>query len=289
MGTNATRRRTTSGVAPQQHHPEQRCHRRWTAPRITVGANWRTATWLELRGEVFAKDNESHYNGYIVRSDGYVDTYDLEYTFKGFKVTAVLKPDPTLSFTTRYVYQEGKATVKSTLVSGATATYPTYDSMDMTNHMIGETINWTPNSQFYLQANLNLVFNVIGTVYPRAGTTPASGSNIAFDSNGVLQNSDNNYFNGSLLAGAVLTKTDDLSFTYTYYKADNYNPQVANLSMPYGAGAEESLIAVGVKHKFSARCVGEAKLGYYDAKNDTTGGNTNFRGPVGYVSVTFAL
>jgi len=59
--------------------------------------------------------------------------------------------------------------------------------------------------------------------------------------------------------------------------------------MPYGAGAEETLVAVGLKHKFSDRCLGEAKLGYYDAKSDTTGGHTNFRGPVGYLSVTLAL
>jgi hypothetical protein len=257
--------------------------------RANVGANWRTATWLELRGEVFAKDNDNDYDGYLVRTDGFVDTYHLDYKFKGFKVTAILKADPTLVFTTRYVYQQGLGKVKSTLVSGTTATQPVYDSMDMTNHMIGETVDWTPSSQFYMQANLNLVFNTINTVYPRAGQAPASGSNIAWDVNGVLQNSNNNYFNGSLLAGAVLTKTDDLLFTVTYYKADNYDPQLANLTMPYGASAEEVFASVGVKHKFNDRCIGEAKVGYYDSKNPTTGGNTDFHGPMAYVSCTFAL
>lgn len=257
--------------------------------RANVGANWRTAPWLELRGEVFAKDNDNDYDGYLVRTDGYVDTYHLDYKFKGYKVTAIFRPDPTLSFTTRYVYQQGLGKVKSTLVAGTTVTQPAYDSMNMTNHMLGETVDWTPSNQFYMQANLNLVFNTINTVYPRAGQTPASGSNIAFDVNGVLQNSNNNYFNGSLLAGAVLTKTDDLLFQVTYYKADNYNPQVASLSMPYGAGAEESVVSIGLKHKFSQRCVGDAKVGYIDSKNDTTGGNTNFHGPMGYVSLTLAL
>ena len=257
--------------------------------RANVGANWRTATWLELRGEVFAKDNDNDYDGYLVRTDGYVDTYHLDYKFKGYKVTAIFRADPTLSFTTRYVYQQGLGKVKSTLVAGTTMTQPVYDSMDMTNHMIGETVDWTPSSQFYMQANLNLVFNTINTVYPRAGTLPASGANIAVDINGVLQNSNNNYFNGSLLAGAVLTKTDDLLFTVTYYKADNYDPQMAALTMPYGAGAQESLVSVGLKHKFNDRCVGDAKVGYYDATNDTTGGHTDFHGPMAYVSLTFAL
>ena len=64
---------------------------------------------------------------------------------------------------------------------------------------------------------------------------------------------------------------------------------MAILTMPYGAGAKDSIVTVGLKHKFSDRCMGNFKLGYCDSKNDTTGGNTNFRGPLGYVSLDFAL
>jgi hypothetical protein len=64
---------------------------------------------------------------------------------------------------------------------------------------------------------------------------------------------------------------------------------MAAYTMPYGAGAKESVVSAGVKHKFSDRCMGNAKVGYYDSKNDTTGGFTNFRGPVAYVSLDFAL
>jgi hypothetical protein len=35
--------------------------------------------------------------------------------------------------------------------------------MNATNHTIGETIDWNPAPQFYIQGNLNLVYNVIGT------------------------------------------------------------------------------------------------------------------------------
>lgn len=256
--------------------------------RINVGANWRTAPWLELRGEIFSKDNDNNYDGYLVRSDGFVDTYHLDYILKGFKGTVIFRADPTLVFTTRYVYSEGTAKVKSTAVSSGILTNPVYDAMDLTNHMIGETIDWTPSSQFYMQANFNYVSNVVNTVYPRAGVVPA-GTNPSWDANGVLQNSNNNYFTCNVLAGAVLTKTDDLLFQVTYYNADNYDPQLANRTMPYGAGAEEIFTSVGLKHKFNDRCIGEAKVGYYDAKNDTTGGNTDFHGPMAYVSCTFAL
>ena len=174
-------------------------------------------------------------------------------------------------------------------VTGLLPTYPEYDSCDAENNTISETIDWTPTAQFYMQANINVVFNYINTVYPRAGTVAAAGATPAWNVNGMLQNSNNNYLNGSLLAGTVLSKNDDLSLQYVYYKADNYNPQVASLTMPFGAGAEESTVSLGLKHKFNQTCVGEAKVGYIDSKNDTTGGNTNFRGPMGYISFTFAL
>jgi len=268
--------------------------------RITVGGNWRACTIFTLRGEVFHKDNTNKYVGYIARSDGFVDAYDLGYKYNGFKLTAIAKPTNGLALTGRYVYQKGKATVTSTAVTGSAAagfvaTTPEYDSMDMTNHMLGGTIDWSPSKQVYVQVNANVVFNVISTIYPRAGITPqvvnSSGTLTAsaYDTNNVLHDSNNNYVTGSLLVGAVVTKTDDVQFQYTYYKANNYNPAMAALTMPYGAGAKESIATVGLKHKFSDRCMGNFKLGYCDSKNDTTGGNTNFRGPVGYVSLDFAL
>ena len=91
------------------------------------------------------------------------------------------------------------------------------------------------------------------------------------------------------VTGVVLTKTDDLLFQGFYYKATNYDPYLASMTMPYGASAEESVVSVGVKHKFSDKCLGEAKVGYIDSKNPTTGGNTNFHGPMAYVSMTFAM
>ena len=262
--------------------------------RITLGANWRGSSSVTLRGELFHKDNKNNSVGYIARSDGFVDNYDLGYKYNGFKLTAIVKPCATLSFSTRYVYQKGQATVTGISVAGTTpatyaVSYPRYDSMDMTNQMIGETIDWTPNKQFYMQANVNVVFNVISTIYPRAGAVPASGALSSWDANQVLQDSNNNYVTGSLVAGAVISKSDNLQCQYTYYRANNYNPQVAVRTQPYGAGAKESIVTIGLKHKFSARMMGNAKVGYCDSKNDTTGGNTNFRGPLAYVALEFAL
>ena len=246
-----------------------------------VGATWRQSLALTLRGELFYKDNTTKFTGYDVDLGDY---YALSYKFTGIKLTANVKLSEQVSSTTRYIYQQGKATV-----AGFQPTFPEYDSMDAANHMISETLNWNPSAQCYVQANASLVFNTISTIYPRAGTVPASGTSISWDANNVLHNADNNYFTGSLLVGAVLTKHDDLSIQLTYYRANNYNPVMAALTMPYGAGAKEISISAGVKHKFTDRILGNFKLGYFESKNDTTGGRTNFHGPLAYVSLEYAL
>ena len=133
------------------------------------------------------------------------------------------------------------------------------------------------------------MFNVIGTVYPRAGIAPATATNIAWDVNQVLQNSNNNYVTGSIMAGAVLSKDDDLQIQFTYYRANDGDAQLASRTQPYGADLKEYMISAGVKHKFSDKWIGHAKLGYIDNKNVTTGGRTNFRGPLGYVSLEYGL
>jgi hypothetical protein len=252
----------------------------------TLGANWRPTLLLTLRGEIFQKDHANKSVGYGARLG---DNYVLDTQFTGIKLTTIWKPHPMVTSTTRYVYQLGKMQV-----TGFLPIFSKYDSMDAKNHTIDETIDWNPSTRFYLQANANLVFNVISTVYPRAGVTPASVSaagvaNASFDTNNVLQNSDNNYFNGSALVGAALSKTDDLQLQGTYYRANNGTALRAIYTQPFGVVIKEYSVTVGVKHKFTDKWLGTAKVGYFNSKNDTTGGFTNFHGPLAYIAFEHAL
>ena len=252
----------------------------------SVGANWRQSMAVTLRGELFYKD---HLNKSVGYSTNLGDNYALGYQFTGIKTTAICRPHPTVTSTLRYVYQLGRMQV-----TGFLPDFSRYDSMNLKNHTIDETIDWNPQNGFYLQASANVVFNVISTVYPRAGITPASISNTgvvnaAFDTNKVLQNSDNNYFNGSMLVGAVLTKADDLQLQGTYYRADNGSANRAAFTMPFGVVVREYSLAAGVKHKFASGWLGTMKVGYFHSQNDTTGGFTNFRGPLAYFAFEHAL
>ena len=244
--------------------------------RYSIGASWVPCGFFTLRGETFYKDHQNNFQDYVSPPN-----FALGYKLKGVKLTATVKPIPTLSFTTRYVYQTGTMQTSGNSPSG---TFAEYQSMDAKSHNLGETIDWTPIKQFYMQANLNVVFDTTSTAYPRAGSGTATAGG-----NDILRNADNNYTNGSVIAGFVVDKATNAEVQYSFYKADNYVPTLIATGLPYGASAKEYTVTVGLKRKLTDKLVAEAKIGYLSSKNDTTGGRTNYNARIAYVSLQQAF
>ncbi|MDD3179652.1 MAG: hypothetical protein PHQ04_04795 [Opitutaceae bacterium] len=233
-----------------------------------MGANWRVSSYVMLRGEVFRKD---HMNSFYDAAIGATGRYLLDTQTEGFQLTATVRPLLTLAFTTRYV---GLNAEMHTTVDAAAE----YQSADSKIHQFGETIDWTPNSQVYVQGNLNVVFDTTSTSYPRAGG----------NANIVLHNADNNYWNASVVAGFVVNKATDAQVQFTCYRADNYDASLI-ATTPSGAGIKDYTATIGLKHKFSDSMAGAVKVGYFDSRCDTTGGFTNYKGPLFYASVDYAF
>ena len=250
----------------------------------TLGANWRQSGYLTLRGEVFHKDHKDNTVGYATTGPTVGDYYLLDSQYTGYKLTALAKLNDQIGFTTRFISQHG-----TMQVTGFLPTFPAYDSLNAHNYMISESIDWTPTPQCYVQLNGTATYQVISTIYPRAGVTPATSTVNAFDTNGVLQNSNNNYVTGGLIAGFVASKRDDLQFQVNYYHANNGNAFLAPLTQPYGVAVRDVSYTVGVKHMFSARLICNAKVGYFESKNDTSGGFANYHGPIAYVAFDHAF
>jgi hypothetical protein len=234
-----------------------------------LGANWTPTTFLTARAEVFTKDHENRFEGYDASAGSF---YILDYDIYGAKVTTIFRPSPVLAFTTRGIVQRGKAAIAEDGIAKG-------DSNDSRRYQIEETVDWNPNKSFYVQVNGNLVFDTISTSYPRVTGTARD----------VLHNADNNYWNGNAIAGFVVDKDTDAQLQFAYYKADNYNAALATSTQPYGAGGRDYSVTAGLKHKFDAKTVACAKVGYIESRNDTAGGNSNFRGPVGYITVEHAF
>ncbi len=248
---------------------------------FTLGANWKASPLLTVRGEVFTKDHKDDSIGFETQVGDY---YLLDSQSTGYKLTAIAKPDAMVSCTTRFVAQ------RSTMqVTGFLPTYPAFDSLDGKNYMLGETVDINPNAACYVQLNANVIYNVINTIYPRAGITVATSTVSAYDTNKNVQNSDNNYVTGSVLAGFVVNKDMDVQVQGNYYRAANGNPVLAAQTMPYGVAVRDSSFTVGVKLKVSDTWICNAKAGYFESKNDTSGGFANYHGPVAYFSFDHAL
>jgi hypothetical protein len=232
-----------------------------------VGANWTPAAIYSVRVELFTKDHSNHFTGV---DDG--SFYVLDYDTYGAKVTAIVKPLPVLSLTTRYIVQRGKSTISEDAFAEGVAG-------DSRRYQLSETVDWNPSKAMYAQANANIVYDTIVTSYPRV-------TGAARD---VLHNSDNNYRNGNAIVGFVLTKSTDAQLEATFYKSGNYNAALAYTTMPFGMSAREVTMTAGIKHKFGEKSVATAKFGYLNSSNDTTGGNTNYRGPLAYVTIEHAF
>lgn len=234
---------------------------------FSVGGNWTPSGMFTLRAEYFEKDHENAYNDAV--ATGF---YTLDNDTYGARISATVRPAPVVSFATRYVVQRGHGTV-------AEDGYLFGHSNDSRRYQISETIDWTPQKNFYAQANVNVIWDRVGTVYPRAGGS----------ADDVLHNANNNYWNASVLTGFVVDKETDAQVQATYYKADNWDPLRATYTTPYGQGGKDYSVTVGLKHKFSDRMVGVAKLGYFNSTNETSGGFADYKGTVGYVSLQFRL
>ena len=234
-----------------------------------IGVDWNACSFFTLRGEFFTKNSEQRFDGY---GDTLGELFLLDYNLYGARFSAIVRPLPVLSFNTRYTMQRGKAWLAANDLDQG-------DSGDSRRYQIAETINWTPTKSFYVQGNVNVVYDQINTSYLR----------VTGAANDVVHNADNNYWDGSIIAGFVVDKSTDVQLLGTYYKANNYSPALATSTVPYGASGRDYSCAVGVKHKFNDRMVGSAKLGYVESINNTTGGFTNFHGPVAYISLDYAL
>ncbi|MBI5382692.1 MAG: hypothetical protein HZA31_12400 [Opitutae bacterium] len=242
----------------------------------TVGISWNLNPALTLRGELFTKDHENDFVGY---SDVLGRDYALNFDIAGAKLTAVVKPTPTINLTSRYLVQQSKSTVFHSGLTTTGVINGSVDGSDSTRHSFSEGITWSVSKAVYVQANGTIVYDQMQTMYPW----------ISGNAKRNFRNADNNYVTGDATVGFALDKSTDAKIQATYYRADNFDESYAAVGMPLGASAKESTISVSVRHKLSDKTVLSGKLGYFDSENTTRGGYADFSGPLACVMLTHAF
>ncbi len=247
-----------------------------------LGFNWNASRFLTVRAEVYRKDDQNQFVGANIAGTGsFGGFYATGLTFTGLKFNLILKPRENLTLTTRYQPQSGMMSTNGNAVNGGQGNEIT--SGKVYGQMISETVNWAPTQSVYFQGNVNIVYDYIQTAYPIvvvSATTYVPPP---------IQNANNNYITSSALCGFAVNKTTDAQIQLAWSRADNYNPQIAAGGVPYGASFLDESATAGLKHKFSPRMLGEFKAGYLRRTDDTTGGFTNYRGPLVYAALTYSL
>lgn len=168
-----------------------------------------------------------------------------------------LRPLSQLTFVTRYDFQY------STILSQM-GTLPEARSAKSIAHIITESITWSPLSWMYVQASGSYTVDRLST--PATFTTVPS----------VVEVTKNNYYTAMGTVGFALSDKDDLTANYSYFLADNYNPALIAVSVPYGASLEEHSIGAGWVHRFSKRLQLTTRYAFMTSDNETSGGYDNF-------------
>jgi hypothetical protein len=248
-----------------------------------IGAIWGVTSMVTVRADVYRKDHQNEFIG----SNAYAGTasygayYATGNNLTGGTVSVSFKPTPIWSFTTRYDTQSGMMSVNGNTVTGGLGNEITSGKLEA--QTISESVDWTPYKQFYVHGDLSLAYNYLQTAYPVVTVNAANSIAVPFI------NANNNYVTASAITGFVLNKEANAEIQGYYSRANNYNPQVASGGQPYGADFEEQCVTAGVKYKFSKDLFAEAKVGYLRRTDATTGGFTNYKGPLAYVGLTYSL
>jgi hypothetical protein len=100
----------------------------------------------------------------------------------------------------------------------------------------------------------------------------------------LVQDANNDYWNATVLAGVVLNRVSDLQAQYFYYRADNYDPANATVSLPYDASAEQHGITLTLVNRLRRNVLWRIQYGYFTGNDSTSGRNNDYDAHLVYSS-----
>jgi hypothetical protein len=145
-------------------------------------------------------------------------------------------------------------------------------------HVISEALNWNPVARFYLQANFSYTLNQTDT--------PANNIDLVPNAGPTVVNFRNDYWTVTTSAGYIIDDKTDFFVDYYFYCANDYFNNAA-VAMPYGLGATEHAVSATLTRQLSKRVRLLLKYGYYNYRDETSGGHNNYRANSIFSSLQF--
>jgi hypothetical protein len=152
----------------------------------------------------------------------------------------------------------------------------TLETAEITSHIFGGSVSWTPLSRLYVQGSFNYVLDETETPADE-WTGPSAG---------LATNFESDYYNGSVTVGYALSDRTDLEAQGLLYRADNYEGG-ASVSQPYGSTMEEYGLTAGLVHRLSPRMRVSLKYGYFTSHDRTSGGHNDYDAHLVYSSLQY--
>jgi hypothetical protein len=231
--------------------------------KYAAGANWYPVRNLNFAGQYYYKSLKNDYNHTLDSTSNLPTSGDRypafirsqNFTTHDVNFRATIRPLPNLTLVSRYDFQ--LSTVNS---------YMDYltpmESGNITTHIFGESLSWSPMSRLFLQGSLNYVID--------RGETPAVDLFPAY-----IQRSDNDYVDANVTVGFALTGKTDLQAQYFLYYANNYADNSA-VSVPYNTSAEQHGITGTLIHRFSKAMQWTIKYGWTSYTDKLYGGMNDY-------------
>lgn len=242
--------------------------------KYTVGTNWYPLARLNLAlqyyhqtedfGQNFFWDDPVSGNQRLLNQAWSTDDVNCRVT---------LRPLANVSLVSRYDFQY--TAIDSQWQSTAAANRfitPEGQSGTMENHMFTECVTWNPLDRMYIQGNASYVLNRTNTPGADATATP------------IVLNFSNDYWTAGCSVGFALDEKTNLQADYSYYRANDYVNN-ANFGMPYGSGATEHSVSASISRQITKNIRLMLKYGYYNYKDQTSGGFDNYDAHLVYSSL----
>jgi hypothetical protein len=200
--------------------------------KVAFTGNWypRAGTTLAIQWFFRARQN-----GYRSTRDNTVSTADRypayianqDFETNDFNLRLSHRFAPNFRSVTRYDYQKTEVRTQDVGLGFK-------QSAEQTQHILAESITWNPVNRWFLQANLNIVYDTLKT--PAVGLTGAAAN--------LVKNSDANYYNFSLSSGYALDDSSDLFCDFGVYESHDSYVDNSAVTVPYGS--ESKLTQFGV-------------------------------------------
>ena len=234
--------------------------------KYSVSANWYAKPGLTFAAQYYYKLRTNDYD--ILRDSAPTtggDRYpayiiDQDFETHDMNVRMSWRATSKLSLVSRYDHQESK-------INNVQAGLGPKQSADASSDIISQSVTFSPTARLYLTGSVNVTYDQLKTpAYP------------------FVQQGDNNYINGSLGGGYVVSQKDDLYADYSWFNASNFYDNSAT-SLPYGLSQRQQAASLTWVRRQSESLIYTFKYGYITNRDTTFGGMNDFNAHVLYAKV----